>query len=82
MAVFLNIVIRGLGSVSASLSSSDSSLSLARAILLRASSLHSHIISHVNISSVHLFMVSPPAAPTVLALRLGGDPPLLTEHSY
>ena len=87
MAVFLNIVIRGLGSdsLSASLSISDSSFSLARAILLRANSLHNHDLTHCKmLHNIHLFMVSPPAAPTVLALCLVGDPPppLLTEHSY
>ena len=87
MAVFLNIVIRGLGSdsLSASLSSSVSSFSLARAILLRANSLHNHDLTHCNMwHNVHLFMVSPPAAPTVLALCRVGDPPppLLTVHSY
>ena len=83
MAVFLNIVIRGLGSVSAvSLSSSDSSFSLASAILLRASSLHNHITSLSVKMQTDLFIVSPPAAPTVLARCLVGEPPLLTEHSY
>ena len=49
MAVFLNIVIRGLGSVSfsASLSISVSSFSLARAILFRANSLHKLSHSHI-----------------------------------